>query len=160
MRSQNVMTNDLRKSLLGMCLLISSAGFAVAQEPRTFDFPHTVVKSGDTNPDRITLNRILRVTPASRRWVIEITVYSDTPFEGGNDTHVLHIGSKKFAWPRAGDTKGHALVFELTPNEFAKLKDGDEVKVTYGSEEEFPDRGIGQRQARKFGKLDKSKIDR
>ncbi|MGI8836486.1 MAG: hypothetical protein ACR2H4_07585 [Pyrinomonadaceae bacterium] len=149
---------------LSACLFWSAsfagAPLAVAQEPsQVLDFPHAVVKTADTNDNRITIRTLLRITAETRRPVIEIAVYSDTPFEGGNDTHVLHIGSKKFAWPRAGDGKGNVLIFELTPKEFAKVKNGDEVKVTYGLDEEFPDKGIGQRRVRKFGKLDKNKID-
>src|SRR5882724_8163303 len=148
------------KILVGICVCITSAPFAGAQESsQVLDFPHTVVKHSDTSSNRITIRSVLRITAATRRPVIEVSVYSDTPFEGGNDTHVLHIGSKKFAWPRAGDTKGRVLVFELAPKEFAKLKNGDEVKVTYGLDEEFPDKGIGQRRVRKLGELDKGKID-
>jgi hypothetical protein len=137
-----------------------SASVAVAQESsQVLDFPHAVVKDDDINGNRISIRSVLKITAATRRPIIEILVHSDAPFEGGNDTHVLHIGSKKFAWPRAGDTKGSVLIFELTPTDFAKLKNGDEVKVTYGLDEEFPDKGIGQRRVRRFGKLDKSKID-
>jgi hypothetical protein len=99
------------KILVGICVCITSAPFAGAQESsKVLDFPHATVKDGDTN--RITIRSVLRITAATRRPVIEVSVYSDTPFEGGNDTHVLHIGSKKFAWPQAGDTKGRVLVFE------------------------------------------------
>jgi hypothetical protein len=147
------------KILVLICICITSAPFAGAQEsPKVLDFPHATVNDGDTN-GKITIRSVLNITGATRRPVIEIWVYSDAPFEGGNDTHVLHIGSKKFGWPRAGDTKGRVFVFELTPKEFANLKNGDEVKVTYGLDEEFPDKGIGQRRVRKYGKLDKSKIN-
>jgi len=101
----------------------------------------------------------LRIAGATRRTVIEIEVYSDVPFSGGNDTHVLHIGSKRFTWPRGGDATGNTLNFELTPEQFSKVKSGDEVKVTYGLDDESSDRTAVPQRIWKFGKFDKSKID-
>jgi len=63
-------------------------------------------------------------------------------------------------WPRAGDATGHTLIFELTPEQFAKVKNGDEVRVSYGSNEESPDGRATPRRIWKFSKLDKSKIDK
>jgi hypothetical protein len=45
------------------------------------------------------------------------------------------------------------LVFELTPDEFAKLSDGDEVRIVYGQQEE-------PWWTWRYGKLDKSKLDK
>jgi len=132
----------------------------MAQSPsQVLSFPHAVVKTDDDG-NKLSIRSVLRIAGATRRTVIEIEVYSDVPFSGGNDTHVLHIGSKKFAWPRAGGATGNTLIFELMPDQFANAKSGDEVRVTYGLNAESPDRPTTPRRIWKFGKLDKSKIDK
>jgi len=148
-----------RNYLWVICCVAISAYFVTAQKPpQPFNFPHPVVKNeGDGN--KINIHSVLRIAGATRRTVIEIEVYSDVPFSGGNDTHVLHIGSKRFTWPRGGDATGNTLIFELTPEQFSKVKSGDEVKVTYGLDDESSDRTAVPQRIWKFGKFDKSKID-
>ncbi|PYS57380.1 MAG: hypothetical protein DMF74_26210 [Acidobacteria bacterium] len=161
MSSENTAINRWRNGLLVVCACLAmSASFLMAQSPsQVLSFPHAVVKTDDDG-NKISIRSVLRIAGATRRSLIEIEVYSDVAFGGGNDTHVLHIGSRKFAWPRAGDATGHTLIFELMPEQFAKVKNGDEVRVSYGSNEESPDGRATPRRVWKFGKLDKSKIDK
>src|SRR5438552_6270604 len=119
--SRNIAPNIVigRLSLIFVCLAMS-ASFLMAQSPsQVLSFPHAVVKTDDDG-NKISIRSVLRIAGATRRSLIEIEVYSDVAFGGGNDTHVLHIGARKFAWPRAGDATGHTLIFELMPEQFAK----------------------------------------
>jgi hypothetical protein len=159
MSSDKTAAYHLRTCLWVMFFLMLTVSPGMAQNPsQELNFPHVVVKTDGEN-NKISIRSILRITGTTRRTVIEVEVHSDRPFSGGNDTHVLQIGSRKFAWPRGGDATSNTLVFELTPDQFAKLKSGDEIKVTYGSNSPISDESTPSRKIWKFGKLDRSKID-
>ena len=125
---------------------------------QVLDYSHVVVKTPQDG-NKMTIRSVLRAAGTTRRPIIEIEVKSDIPFHGGNDIHVLHVGTKKFLWARSGDASTNILIFELTPEEFGELKSGDDVSVTYGMNQEVADNDVLHR-VWKFGKLDKSKIDK
>jgi hypothetical protein len=88
-----------------------------------------------------------------RRPVIEFILTTDGQFPTGNEMFYLRIGKVTVGRWSDGDDRGHVLVFELTPDEFAKLSDGDEVRIVYGQQEEAL-------WTWHYGKLDKSKLDK
>ena len=146
--------------LMLSCSFLLCASIAGAQQPFG-----DAKKGGRDENNRMRIRSVLRVTKTTRQPVIEIEVYSDRSFPVLNAAVVLLVGDQVFHGGGYGDTKGHVLVFTLTPKEFAKIKTGDEVIVTYqGADpkkvrDEDSDEDKGQRWVWKFGKLDKSKID-
>ncbi|MGI8836487.1 MAG: hypothetical protein ACR2H4_07590 [Pyrinomonadaceae bacterium] len=142
--------------LVGSVLLSASA--ATAQQP----FGDAKKESRDEN-NKMHIRSVLRVTKTTRQPFIEVEVYSDRAFPVLNAAVVLLVGERVFQGGGYGDTKGHVLIFALTPKEFAKTKTGDDVIVTYQGADlkKVHDEDSGQGKGRwvwKFGKLDKSKI--
>jgi hypothetical protein len=111
--------------------------------------------------DKLKIRNRLRVIPTNvggppqyiRRPIIEFILTSDGQFPTGNEMYYLRIGKETVGRWSDGDDRGHVLVFELTPDEFAKLSDGDEVRIVYGQQEEAL-------WTWHYGKLDKSKLDK
>ena len=152
MRVRDVMSGLI---ILVTCLILS-APIAVAQQ---------LFGGGRTEScgERMRMRRVCRVTKTSRQPLIEIELYSDRVFPTLNAAVVLLLGEHVFHGGGYGDTKGHILIFTLTPEEFAKAKSGDEVIVTYQGAD--PDKVTeedsgGCKQTRRvwrFGRLDKRK---
>jgi len=84
---------------------------------------------------------------------IEIELFSAQGFPVRNEIAVMRIGTSEFGmsrYPPGGDTR--TLIFSLSREDFALLKNGDEVVVTYGRD------SAGPRWS--FGTLDKGRLDR
>ena len=115
------------RGLFLMVLLATSA--ALAQAPENVLKSIKTVKSG-----------------------VEIEIHSKRPFLQ-SDLPMLRIGEQEFTRSRAPeDGDLNTLIFMLTAEDFAKLKDGDRVIFQFG-------RGEGRNQ-RDFGRLDKAKKDK
>lgn len=65
---------------------------------------------------------------------VEFTLVANTPFYVGGNVYVLHIGDKNFHLSQQdNDDKNRGyLKFFIPLNEFAELKDGSTVYLTYG----------------------------
>ncbi len=101
----------------------------------------------------MTRNQIkaIRTQPGGRN--IQIELNSDAEFPVRGELAVLQIGDREFMlseYPPDGNT--HTIIFTLTPEEFAQLRDGDRVFFKYGRGEQ-PDK-------RDFGRLVKSRLDK
>lgn len=84
---------------------------------------------------------------------VQIELYSSSGFPARNEIAVLEIGGKEFLisqYPPNGDTR--TLIFTLTSEEFAKLRDGDRVVFKYGRGEQV--------EKKDFGRLDKKRLDK
>ena len=103
-----------------LCLLASNIAFVRAQEspqPPPKDAPLP-------NDERMIIRRGIRVDlqadlTATRHPVIEIELYSERLFDGHNEIYSIRIGSHEFT-KLNGNFVVHQVVFELTPQEFAK----------------------------------------
>jgi hypothetical protein len=98
--------------------------------------------------NKMRIRRVLYGAESSRRPVIQIDLCSIRSLNEGNSGFHLQIGSRGFGNCRYGDTSGHEVFCTITPEEFAQMKDGDEVILTGGQS------GISA-----FGKLDKGKLE-
>ena len=84
---------------------------------------------------------------------VQIELYSSSGFPVRNEIAVLEIGGKEFLisqYPPNGDTR--TLIFTLTPEEFAKLHDGDRIVFKYGRGEQL--------EKKDFGRLDKKRLEK
>lgn len=150
------------KRLAIICLCLASyASFASAQESSQI-----LVSSGQIinqagngieEGNKISIRSALRINKKSYRHIVEIIVQSERRFPTGAESYMLHVGKQGFMFDRYGDTRTRVLIFELTPQEFEKIKNGDEVTVTYGGAPANNDEG--PRRKWKFGKLEKFKLD-
>ncbi len=76
---------------------------------------------------------------------VELEVQSQRPFPVRDEITVLRIGTQEFLlsrYPDGGDT--HALIFTLTPEEFAATADGALVVVQYGRGEQADHWDLGR----------------
>ena len=142
------------------CLILPLTSASAQPFPRF----ETQAEQQDKNPaergdnNKASIRSALRITKTTRQPMIEIILTSDRPFEVGNEEFGLQIGKHSFLRSRYGDFYNHTLIFMLKPEEFSKIKDGDEMVVRYGGVS--LDRDRGPRRSWKFGKIDKSKIDK
>jgi len=90
--------------------------------------------------------------------VIEFRTSRSLP-QGLNDGYYVQIGKALFMGLSCADSKCQAMALQLTAREFAELKDGDLVAISYGSR--LPDHSgsFGSR-LWAFGPLNKSMLDR
>jgi Tol biopolymer transport system component len=86
--------------------------------------------------------------------VVLIEVHNELVFDGRNQFHALRIGDQEF--PYSKSFIGGA-VFELTPEQFAKTKNGDEVTILYGATNPIKRKLLKNWYA---GNLDKTEVDR
>ena len=90
--------------------------------------------------------------------VIEFRTSRSLP-QGLNDVYYVQIGKALFMGLSCADSKCQSMALQLTAREFAELKDGDLVAISYGSR--IPDHGgsFGSR-LWTFGPLNKGMLDR
>ena len=84
---------------------------------------------------------------------VQIELYSSSGFPVRNEIAVLEIGGREFLlsqYPPDGNTR--TLIFTLTSEEFAKLREGDRIQFKYGRGEQI--------EKKDFGRLDKSRLDK
>lgn len=111
--------------------------------------------------ERMRIRRAWRVTKSTRRPLVEMEFYSDRGFPALNAAVLLLVGEQYFHGGGYGDYEGHVLVFKLTPEEFAKLRSGDEVIVTYQGVDLRRESDCGCAETCRvwrFGRLNKRKI--
>src|SRR4051794_23033276 len=75
-------------------------------------------KGGRDEKNRMRIRSVLRVTKTTRQPLIEVELYSDREFSALDSAVLLVIGEHVFQGGGYADTKGHVLVFTLTPKEF------------------------------------------
>ena len=135
-----------------LCVLLSAL-FISAQQPN--QPPLNNQKS--PNDKSIVVYRGIRIdrNPLPIRYpVVLIEVYNELVFDGRNQFHALRIGTQEFPYPRI--LLGGA-VFELTPEEFAKTENGDEVTILYGATNPIKRKLLKNWYV---GELDKTEVDR
>jgi len=118
----------------------------------------------------ISLRNVLRITRTSnlichstgvaetRQHIIEFELHSGRPFIGGKVYYALYIGKRRFIRQSATALTVYSVIFELTPEEFAKTRPGDEVTVV-GYRGTKANKYVGARRVWKFGGLDRSRIN-
>jgi len=161
MKAREQLNSAWPRCLLFVGYLILSSSIVNAQQPFG-----DAKKNCDDENNTMQIRTALRVTKSGRQPVIRIEVYSERAFPGLNAGVVLLVGEHVIHGAGYRD-KGHVLIFALSPEEFAKTKSGDEVIVTFQDtdldkvqkEDSDEDQGRPHR-VWKFGKLDKSKIDK
>jgi len=124
------------------------------------------IKGGNT----ISIRNVLRVIRTSglichltgvaetRQHRIEFELHSRQPFIGGRVYYALYIGKRRFTRQSATALTVNSVVFELTPEEFARTKSGDEVMVM-GYRNAKANKYEGAHSVWKFAGLDKSRIN-
>jgi hypothetical protein len=100
--------------------------------------------------------RSLRSVPSSpllgNRPAVEIEVFSASGFPVQGELPILRIGGRQFLlsrYPESGDT--HSLIFTLPKEEFALLRNGEQVTLQYGQSDFVP--------RWQFGPLDTGRLD-
>ena len=159
--AEQLLLTGLRCLVFGGFLLLSA--FIVNSQESFGD----AKKNGGPENNKMQIRSGLRITKSARQPVIKIELYSDRIFPALNAAAVLVVGKHVFHGGGYGDTEGHILVFTLTPQDFAKTKNGDELIVTYQgtdldrlkSKGANSDDNNANLRVWRFGKLDKSKID-
>jgi hypothetical protein len=120
-----------------------------------------LTKPGPQEFNRITgIHSVLRIKGKSRESivVIEFRALRGLP-QGLNDNYYVQIGKRLFSGISCANLTCHSMALQLTAQEFADLRDGDLVAISYGSN--IPDHsgGFGAR-LWYFGLLNKSMLDR
>lgn len=132
-----------------------SASFIRAQQS-----PQFPAKNGQaSNKELMVVRRAMRIDrkadlTATRHPVIQIELHSERLFDGLKQIHSLRIGSHVFT--HGNGSLGQA-VYELTPQEFAKTRTGDEVVVRYRATNPIHDKKLLQNWS--FGRLDKNQVN-
>jgi hypothetical protein len=118
----------------------------------------------------ISLRNVLRITRTSkvichstgvaetRQHIIEFELHSGRPFIGGKVSYALYIGKRRFTRQSATALTVYSVIFELTPEEFARTKPGDEVTVV-GYRAAKANKYVGAHRVWKFGGLNRSRIN-
>jgi len=117
----------------------------------TDDTPLDTTNGGGNDNNQIKSMR--SVQSATLGNTVEIELSSNREFLPQGEMLVLRIGSQEFnmsRYPNSGET--NTIVFMLTSEEFARVSQGDPVKVQYGSEGNF--------NGWNFGKVDKGMLGR
>jgi hypothetical protein len=64
---------------------------------------------------------------------IELSISADKPYYVGGNLQVLYIGNKHFTHSKFSESKGkHIITFLIPQADYALLKEGDAVWMTYG----------------------------
>jgi hypothetical protein len=132
----------------------SSAGSTASALPFAPATGDDTAAVSDDSPDQNTVKSIAS-TPSSpalgNQSGVEMTLNSNRPFLPMGEMLVLMIGDKQFDVSRyAQDGSTTQLTFVMTPAEFAALKQGDQIVVQYGDD----DNG----KSWKFGGVDKNML--
>lgn len=148
----------------GLALSISLVG--AQQSPQAAANSERAIKRGDT----VSIRNVLRIIRTSglicqptgvaetRQHIIEFELHSRRPFIGGKVYYALYIGKRRFTRQSATALTVYSVVFELTPEEFARTKPGDEVTVV-GYRTAKANKYEGAHRVWKFDGLDKSRIN-
>jgi hypothetical protein len=99
------------------------------------------------------LRSVLSSPLLGNRPAVEIEVSSASGFPVQGELPILRIGGRQFVlsrYPESGDT--HSLIFTLPKEEFALLRNGEQVTLQYGQSDFVP--------RWQFGPLDTGRLDR
>jgi len=156
---KNIVVSQVKLLILGACCLLICSG-ARAQQPFGDAKP-----GGHDENNKVAIRSVLRIIKSSQQPFIEFAVTSDRPFPVLNSEAVLLIGKRVFHGGGYGDPNLHTLVFLIHPEDFAKTKNGERVVVAYEGfdPDKIQDADLENNphlRVWKFGKLDKSKIDK
>ena len=122
--------------------------------PERLYLPLPARSSASFHDDGNNIRRIRTIDRGDGRPVIEIEFESNTEFEVGNEILIVQIGKKEFLSAGSPDGTHDRLVLRLTPEQFAKLNEGEPVIIKQG-------RGArALRGGRKFGQLNKGMMDK
>ncbi|MCU0493229.1 MAG: hypothetical protein MUD01_16710 [Chloroflexaceae bacterium] len=92
---------------------------------------------------------INRIRTIDNNWV-EIELYSPKPFPVLNAAMIMGIGDKTFFFGGITNTVLYTVAFRLSPDQWATVRDGDPVIITYK----------GWPTGWTFGPIDKSRLDK
>jgi hypothetical protein len=124
---------------------------ATAGAPAAVPTADTPLDLGTTANDNNAIKSLRSVTLANGQSGINIELTSNREFLPQGEMLILRIGEAEFStsnYPATGETT--TVIFTLTPEEFARVSQGNEVIVQYGS-------GTGAG-AWKFGHVDKNML--
>lgn len=143
-------------STLILCLLLNLSFIKAQQSPQPIS-----KDSPSPNKEGMVVHRATRLDfevdlTFTRHPLIQIELYSERLFDGHNKIHSLRIGSHEFT--NYNDTVDiHQVVFELTPQEFAKTRTGDLVVVRYAATKPIQDKRLLRNW--EFARLDKDQVN-
>ena len=121
--------------------------------PERLYLPPQVRSTIPPRNDDGSLTRIRRINIGSGRSFVEMELTSDQEFQIRNAFRMIQIGEREFFGGSTVRGNPRKLIIQLTPEEFAQLKDGDRIFVKYGYGES------ALRGAQKFGRLNKSLLE-
>jgi len=113
----------------------------------------TLIETSNNGNDVNKIKSIRSVQSAVQGSVVEIELTSNREFLPQGEMLVLRIGSQDFSlsrYPKTGET--NTVIFSLTSEEFARVSQGDTVRVQYGNGPSY--------NAWNFGKVDKTMLGR
>jgi hypothetical protein len=113
----------------------------------------TLIDSSNNGNDVNKIKSIRSVQSAVQGSVVEFELTSNREFLPQGEMLVLRIGSQDFSlsrYPNTGET--NTLIFSVTAEEFARISQGDSVRVQYGNGPSY--------NAWNFGKVDKTMLAR
>jgi hypothetical protein len=136
-----------------------STPYELTTLPERLRLPESVVRLREAAPAEWTkitgMRRVKRTISGTPVTFIEVEITRSTPFDqvGMNNTWVVQIGRKEFSAFAGGGTRRMSCT--IREEEFARLKDGDPVRVNWG----FGALPLGHA-GRSFARLDKGMLDR
>ncbi len=80
----------------------------------------------------VSIHNATRLIGASRLPLVQIELMTSRPFPVRDVPLQLQIGNKTFLDELSGDYTGRRLTLSLTPDMFAELKDGEEIRAFFG----------------------------
>ena len=111
--------------------------------------------------NRMRIRNVVRIAGNTRQTLYEIQLQSRRAFADPDQLPRLRVGDQRFATSRLGDVTRTTMIFVLTPEEFARVRTGDDVIVAYAVDDAHPAAADkGPLRPWRFGKLDKSKVER
>lgn len=102
--------------------------------PERLNLPAEVANSL-TAPEEgyaVSVRRVAAAPELRGRPGVQIVVRRDEPFEVGNAGPVLRVGDRKFTLSQFAPRDLHTVIFTLTAEEFAALKDGEKLRLKDG----------------------------
>ena len=107
---------------------------------------------GKQENEVVRIHNAVRLIGGSRLPVVQIELKTSRPFPVSDAPLQLQVGKRVFIDELSGDYTGRKLTLSLTPEMFAELADGDEIRAFFGKPE---GQGSADRDVWNFGKLKK-----
>jgi len=122
----------------------------VRRAPRASSKDNATNSGEETGNEVVSIHSAVRLVGKTRLSLVQVQLKTNKPFPVSDVPLQLQIGKRVFLDELSGDHTGRKLTLSLTPETYAELSDGDEIRAFLGDAE-----GAVSKDVWLFGKLKK-----